>query len=176
MPDHDVIAATSQTLRQVLTDALAPIGAVAEIHHLQGTLPTTPARLILFLFEVSEDPDARNRPSESGRSAFLSRRPPTALLLRYLISPCSGDPLADQRMLGLLMQTLHDSPVLSGPQLSGALAGTEQVLTVTLAALTLEERAHLWQAVQQPYRLSLAYDVRGLYLAPTMNEDLPVPA
>ena len=60
MPDYSVIAAASETLQSVLTEAfkvLQPDPApVAEVHDLQGNISTSPARLTIFLFDASEDP------------------------------------------------------------------------------------------------------------------------
>jgi hypothetical protein len=57
MPDFSVIAATSETLQTVLTKALSTLAAVqppiVELHDLQGTVSTNPARLTIFLFNAS---------------------------------------------------------------------------------------------------------------------------
>jgi hypothetical protein len=89
-----------------------------------------------------------------------------ALRLRYLVTPWSGDLFTDHRMLGRVLQVLYDDAILNGPQLQGGLAGTSQALKVTLAQLTLEERSRIWHAVQQPYRLSLTYEIRVVNLDP----------
>jgi hypothetical protein len=69
-------------------------------------------------------------------------------------------------MLGRVLQALYDEAILHGPQLQGGLAGTSQALKVTLSQLTLEERTRIWNAVQQPYRLSVTYEVRVVNLDP----------
>jgi hypothetical protein len=55
---------------------------------------------------------------------------------------------------------LYDEAIISGTQLQGGLAGTNQALKVTLAPITLDERARVWFAIQKPYRLSITYEVR----------------
>ena len=57
-------------------------------------------------------------------------------------------------MLGRALRMLNDEPVLEG----GA--------AVALLSLDLEERARIWRALQRPYRLSLACEVRGIELDP----------
>ena len=44
MPDSGVIASVSETLKAVLSEAVNPLGATAEIYDLQGTISTEPAR------------------------------------------------------------------------------------------------------------------------------------
>lgn len=165
MPDSSVIADVSQTLQTVLTNAfstLSPGPPVAEVHDLQGTISTTPARMTIFLFEAVEDPTLRNqrRPREIVPPNIAQRRPQVPLILRYLLTPWSGDRATDHRLLGRALQTLHDDAILSGPQLLGGLAGTSEALKLKLAPLTLEEQTRVWHAVQRPYRLSLTYEVR----------------
>jgi hypothetical protein len=170
--DYGVIADVSQTLQQVLTNALVPLGSVAEVHDLQGPISSAPARLTLFLFEVSEDPSARNRPRtrQIVGTDITIRKPPMALILRYLLTPWSGDRLTDHRILGRVMQVLYDDAIISGPALVGGLAGTDQALKVSVASLTLEERARVWYSVQKPYHLSVAYEVRVVNLVSEVEE------
>ena len=165
MPDSSVIADVSDTLQTVLTDAfstLVPGPPVAEVHDLQGAISTTPARMTIFLFEVVEDPTVRNRvpPRDVVAPNIALRRPQVPLILRYLLTPWSGDRATDHHLLGRALQTLHDDAILSGPQLQGGLAGTSEAIKLKLAPLTLEEQTRVWHAVQRPYRLSLTYDVR----------------
>lgn len=184
MPDYTVIADVSSTLQTVLTDAYAPLDPgsppVAVISDLQGTISTNPARMTLFLFETVEDPSARNRPKVRVTPPPVTglgfRKPPMALLLRYMLTPWSGDRLTDHKLVGRTLQVLYDGAILSGTQLQGGLAGTEQALKVTLSPLTLEERARVWYAIEKPYRLSLTYEVRVVNLdAEQVETLLPVP-
>ncbi len=167
MADFNVIADVSRTLRDHLTAGLStlvpPPPPVAEIHDLQGgAIPTNPARLTLFLFEVVEDPSARNRPPvrRDVPPAIQMSKPPMALLLRYLMTPWSGDRLTDHQILGRTLQVLYDGAILSGPQLVGGLQNTSVALKLTLAPLSLEERTRVFNAVQRPYHLSVSYEVR----------------
>lgn len=170
MPDYSVIADVSTTLQTVLTNAYAPLDPaappVAEISDLSGIISTNPARMTIFLFEAVEDPSARNRPRvrvtpppAPGTSLYF-RKPPMALLLRYMLTPWSGDRLTDHKLLGRTLQVLYDGAILSGTQLQGGLVGTDQALKVTLSPLTLEERARVWYAIEKPLRISLTYEIR----------------
>jgi hypothetical protein len=166
MGDFNIISDVSATLASVLTDGLSTLAPapppIAEVSDLQGNISTNPARVTLFLFEVIEDPSARNRPPvrrDTPPTVAVSK-PPMALLLRYLLTPWSGDRLTDHRILGRVLQVLYDGAILSGAQLVGGLAGGPEALKLTLAPLTLEERSRVFHAVQKPYHLSVSYDVR----------------
>jgi hypothetical protein len=166
VPDSAAIADVSATLQSVLTDAFSTLlpapPPVAEIHDLQGNISTAPARMTIFLFEVIEDATLRNRPpSRSDVPPDLAvTKPPIPLILRYLLTPWSGDPLTDHRIMGRALQVLYDGAILSGPQLQGGLVGTSEAIKLKLAPLTLEEQTRVWHAVQRPYRLSVTYDMR----------------
>jgi len=176
--DYSVIADVSQTLQKVLTDAYVPLDPadppLAQISDLSGAIPTSPARMTLFLFEAVEDPSAKNRPPirptppppppPAPPNSYYMRKTPLALLLRYLMTPWSSDPMTDHRLVGRTMQVLYDGAIISGPQLQGSLQGTNTTLKVTLSPLTLEERARVWYAIEKPYRLSITYEVRVVNL------------
>jgi hypothetical protein len=174
VPDYTVIADVSTTLQTVLTAAYAPLDPgvppVAEISDLQGNISTNPARMTLFLFETVEDPSARTRPKvrvtppPPPGTGLYYKKPPMALLLRYMLTPWSGDRLTDHKLVGRTLQVLYDGAILSGTQLQGGLANTDQALKVTLSPITLEERARVWYAIEKPYRLSLTYEVRVVNL------------
>lgn len=164
MSDYGVIGDVSSTLTARLTDAMAALvpPPLVQLHNLVGAIPTDPPLLTVFLYEIVEDATSKNRPriTRDVPPNVALRKPPLALVLKYLITPWSNDRLTDQQMLGRSMQALYDNAILTGPLLGGALAGTNEALKVTLAPLTLEERTRIWHAVQQPYRVSLTYEVR----------------
>jgi hypothetical protein len=193
MPDFQVIADVSNTLRGVLNAAFTSLGPqppVAEISDLSGNISTQPARLTLFLYEIVEDPALRNRPPQERAvpPSIEVSKPPMALVMRYLATPWSGDRETDHRILGRTLQALYDNAVLSGPQLVGSLANTSEAIKVNLLALDIEDRARVWHAIQRPYRVSLIYEVRFVNLdatgtvlyPPVLSRDLkvaaPVPA
>ena len=181
MPDYGVIAAVSETLQTVLSNAVKPLDnppPTAEVSDLQGAISTSPARLTLFLFETGEDPSARNRPRIRGVSApkLTQTKPPMALCLRYLITAWGGDRLTEHRLLGRTMQVLYDGAIISGPDLQGAsLKGSNECLKVTLSPISLDNLAHVWWAIQKPYRLSISYEVRVVNLdSEAVTEIVPV--
>ena len=177
MSDFEVISDVSATLRETLIGALAgtPLaGTLVEINNLADTVSPTPPKLTIFLYELAEDPSQRNRRHRRTDvpTGVEIRKPPMALILRYLVTAWAGDMATEQQLLGRALQALYDGAVLSGPQLQGALAGTDETLQVTLVPLTLEEKARVWYSVQQPYRLSLNYEIRVVDLDPLSAEEV----
>ncbi len=181
MPAHGVISDVTDTLVGVLDDALsslfAPPAPQAMVHDLQGTVPTNPPTLAVFLYEITEDAHSRNRPMQRlpVPGGVQTALPPMAINLRYLIVPFAGDRATEQQMLGRTMQVLYENAVLSGPLLRGqpapdGLVGSDAQLSSTLDPLSLEERTRVWHAVQKPYRLSLSYQIRVVNIDPIARQ------
>lgn len=167
MASFSVIADVSSALQRLLDAELTPLGASARLNDLSAQVPTSPPVLTIFLYEVSEDAASRNRPDERrlvGTTAVEFTRAPMALLLKYLITPWSGDAATDQLILGRAMQVMYDNAILEGVQLQGSLASTNDTLKVTITPLSMDERTKVWYAVQRTYRLSSAYEVRVVNL------------
>jgi hypothetical protein len=167
----DVISAVSETLEARLTAGLSALGnppPTAQLHDLVTDVPTDPPTVTLFLYQVLEDGTVRNRPKTSRivNGNVLTARPPLGLSLHYMISAWGGDRHTEQRMLGRVMQILYDDAVLDGPELLGVLAGTPATLHVSLQPLNLDDRARVWWAIGQTYRLSVNYEVRVANIDP----------
>ena len=169
MADYPVIGDVSETLRSVIHAGLASLmpPPTVEVHDLQGPITTAPAHVTICLYDVVEDPSAKNRPRRKnpGPAGTLRiEKPSMALLLRYLVTPWSGTRAADHQILGRVMQILYDGAIIHGPALQGGLAGTSEALKITMAPIPLQERFWLWQAVQKAYRISVTYEVRVVNL------------
>ncbi len=168
----DVLVAVSQTLQNRLTAGLSTLGPpvpVAELHDLASPPASTPPRATLFLYDVVEEPTSRNRPKTTRLvgSSLLVRKQPLGLRLHYLVTAWGGDRATEQQILGRVMQLMYDDAVIDGPELAGSLAGTPTELRVSLSPMQLEDRARVWWAIGQPYRLSVNYEVRVVDIDPT---------
>lgn len=171
MANADVISAVSETLEARLTAALSTLGnppPTAQLHDLVTDVPTDPPTVTLFLYQVLEDRTVRNRPklSQIVNGNVVTTRPPLGLALHYMVSAWGGDRHTEQRMLGRVLQILYDDAVLAGSDLLGVLAGTSAILNVSLQPLTLDDRARVWWAIGQTYRLSVNYEVRVANIDP----------
>lgn len=185
MADYPVVGDVSTIIVRTLTEAFAdlqPEPPLVELNDLSEAVQTPPAKLTVFLYDISEDPASRNRPPVYSLPPEQPtvRKPPMALLLRYLLTPWGGTQVTQQEMLGRTLQVLYEDAILGGGQLSGSLAGSTDALRFTLTPLTLEQKSWVWYAIQKPYRLSLNYEVRVINLdvvqpvpvAPVMTRSL----
>ncbi len=183
MASSGVISDVSQTLINALDNALSSLfpapAPQAILHDLQGTISTNPATLAVMLYEVIEDATTRNRPFQRAQTPAgrVLRKPPITLILRYMIVPYAGDRLTEHQMLGRAMQTIYDNSIFSGPELRGApapvgLVGSADILAATLDPLAVDQRSRIWEALQEPYRLSVCYQVRVASIDST--SDAPV--
>ena len=169
MGDFGVVADVSAIVVERLTRALDGLSAdplKAVLHDLSEPVPTDEPKLTVFLYEIAEDPTSRNRPPVRSLPPDppASRKPPMALLLRYLVTPWGGDQLTQHRMIGRALQAFYDDSILDGEELTGSLAASTDALHVTLAPLTLDQKSWVWYAIQKPYRLSLNYEIRVVNL------------
>jgi hypothetical protein len=122
--------------------------------------------LSVWLYKVDRDEFTSNRPSERLSSGRL-RLPPITVDLHYLLTPLSSDVQTEQLILGRVLQTLHDSstalPTVTRPDVT-------DTLRVTLENLDLESLSRVWNALQEPYQLSLSYRVQVVSIR--SNRDL----
>jgi hypothetical protein len=176
----DVLVAVSETLQNRLTAGLSTLGPpvpVAEVHDLASMPSNAPPRATLFLYDVVQEPTVRNRPKSSrlvGGNLMVHKQP-LGLCLHYLVTAWGGDRSTEQQILGRVMQVMYDDAVIDGVELAGSLAGTATQLRVSLSPMALEDRARVWWAIGQPYRLSVNYEVRVVDLDPvTESSTSPV--
>ena len=169
------LAATSETLRQLLADSMnadvGPGGLAAFFANANTEVSLSTPRemgghtqgLSVWLYRVVRDEHRLNdpptlRPRPSGGVEVVP--PPLPLRLHYLITPLANNsPEMEQRILGRVLQTLHSQPSLAGSVLRGDLAGTDHELNVRLEALDLEEITRVWEALEGSYQLSVSYEV-----------------
>jgi Pvc16 N-terminal domain len=168
MSDFTAVERVSRAIQRVLTDALVAVGGavppVAQLDHLQPPPTGQPPVLTLFLYEIVEDHTIRNRDQRheletvQGQQRYRVTRPPMPLVLRYLMTAWAADRNTELLMIGRAMQVLYQRQVRRGADLDPEL--DLPLLSITLAPLSLDERSRVWWAIQQPYRLSLNYEVR----------------
>src|SRR5215471_483182 len=146
MATFHAIADVSEILRRTLDAGVSTIGATCIVHDLV-TAPSVGMTLTLTLYEIAEDPSARNKPDLRivQNNQVTTQRSPTALLLRYLITAWSGNIVDDQLILGRAVQTLYEQAIISGPDLAGtSLIPNDEAIAVTMIQQTIEDRTHVW--------------------------------
>lgn len=119
-------------------------------------------QMSLWLYQVLPNEHLRNAPAVRLRDAAgndtTERFPPLALNLYYLLTPSTGSDLGDQYVLGRALQIFHDQSILRMESTQDPERAEE--LHISIANRTIEELAEVWKAMQQPYRLSMCYEVR----------------
>ncbi|WP_289021072.1 DUF4255 domain-containing protein [Desulfobacter postgatei] len=120
----------------------------------------------IFLYQVTENPFAKNQPPLV-RGATGTTRGPLSLNLYYLITPYVTDTLStldEHLILGDALRVLYDNAVVSGTMLQGDLAGTGTQIKLGLCRMNLEEQTRIWNALQIPYRLSVSYEAKVVFI------------
>lgn len=184
------IAAVTAVLRDLLNDGLiranlsgvlgsaAAVSVLAPDRVVLGSASET-SQLNLFLYAVTPNLGWRNEglPSRDGAGRTRLSNAPLALDLHYLVSAYSGGDLHAEMLLGVAMQALHETPVLTRERIRAALAPAgggaatpalralaasrlaDQVELIKLVPenLTGEASSRLWSAIQSHFRPTAGY-------------------
>jgi hypothetical protein len=187
MSNHLAIATVTAGLVQLLQTPVenAVFGATVSAVRPNGTgngLPDKGANL--FLYQVTPNTAFRNAdlPTRDPRGELV-QRPRAALDLHYLLTFYGDEALFEpQRVLGVVVRTLHARPVLTRDVIHAAqnandvlapsnLADEVELVKFTPIALSLEELSKLWSVFFQiPYTLSVAYQGTVIFIE---TEDAP---
>jgi hypothetical protein len=166
MSDYPVISAVSQTLRTLLTANITqstdsqiknvPIELLSprELQDKNETLGVS-----VWLYRVARMAEMLNEPPQRISQNQIVPTP-LPLLLCYLVTPVAGDPLTRHALLGKVLQVMNDNAIIRGADLQGILLGTGDQLRVVLEALSLEDLSLVWDALSEPYQLSVSYMVQ----------------
>jgi hypothetical protein len=166
MSDYTVISAVSITLKEILKQniTLSPdtglngtevfLFSPKEMQEGQQT-----SGISVWLYKVSRMSELLNE-QEDRRGPAQNARPFLPVNLYYLITPIASDPETRHTLLGRVLQVLNDHAILRGADLQGVLQGTAEQLRVNLEALSLEELSLVWEALSDPYQLSVTYLVQ----------------
>jgi hypothetical protein len=113
----------------------------------------------LWLYRVVRDGHTLNRPAERPAPNRVERQP-LPVNLYYLVTPIASSPDDEQLLLGKVLQLFNDTPVLRGAVLTEELRDSAEELRLTLELLSLEELTRVWDALKEPYQLSVSYLVQ----------------
>jgi hypothetical protein len=172
---NTAIRAASETLRSVLLEAMVddPIlrllftGAGASVVSLRNPDEMNDAGesgISLWLYRIVRDEQRLNAPPERIVPGLV-RPTPLPVRLHYLLSPVigadgAGAPIETRHhILGAILQTFYQTPLVGGVHLAGDFAGTSVELAARLESPDLESLARLWDSLDAGYQLSLGYEV-----------------
>ncbi|GGX01407.1 DUF4255 domain-containing protein [Streptomyces lomondensis] len=173
------LAHVTQALALLIEDNLPPdidIAVKVEPRKPPADPPADPT-ITVFLYQVTPNTSQRNNDLPTRASdGTLVRRPAAALDLHYLISAYGEEAeLVGQRLIGSVVRTLHEIPVLpkdiielagQRPHLSGSdLAGAVQRVRFTPTVMDIDETSKLWGMLHQtPYTLSVVYQAALVFI------------
>ena len=165
MSTYPVVSAVSATLRNLLLSHFMDSGdpALAAVDVFLSSPrelrdEDTSVGVSLWMYRVTRNEFLLNRtPPPAGESMFPS--PPLPVDLHFLVTPLSEDPGDEQDLMGRILQTFQDHAVVRGTDLAEELSGSGHELRVTLDTLSLEDLTRIWNALEEPYSLSVPYQV-----------------
>ncbi len=118
---------------------------------------------------------SRAKPGETGPQ-------PLALNLYYLVTPYSSDSnlFSEHRLLGAIMQTLNDYPVLGSNEIEEAFPESDlqnQIEKVRFSQIdiSLEDMSRIWSTCQTEYRISVAYEASVVLIEGPRPTKTPLP-
>jgi hypothetical protein len=165
---YKIISEVSKFLQQTLWNGFKDDAALTQhVPNLNAIVLLNPAdavrdtnrRLSLWLYQVQENEFMRNQlPTRIPQQDDTVSFPPLALNLYYLLTPSTNSMEGDQMVLGRSMQLFYDNSILLLE--SKEQPGTAEELHLNPCQRDLRELAEVWDALQQPYRLSVCYEVR----------------
>jgi hypothetical protein len=195
MSNYLAVATATETIAQVIRDAVGPVipGAEVTTDRPDRASKDAAARVNVYLYQVSPNGSLRNNDLPMRNpDGTLANRPRSALDLYYLINFYGRDEqLIAQQLLGLTVSALHVHGILTrsditravnaapGGFLNGSdLAYQTEALKISPHALTLEELSKLWSVMfQVPYTLSASFLCSVVFIdGPPAGTALPVRA
>ncbi|MFG2882704.1 Pvc16 family protein [Streptomyces sp. NPDC048297] len=182
------IAHVSQALALLIESHLQPeidMAVKVEPRKPPAEPPTDPT-ISVFLYQVTPNTSQRNNDLPTrAPDGTLVRRAAAALDLHYVISAYGDETeLVGQRLIGSVVRTLHEIPVLpkdvielagERPYLAGSnLAEAAQRVRFTPMVMDVDETSKLWGMLYQtPYALSVVYQASLVFID---GLETPVPA
>lgn len=181
--DYTVIEAVGRTLASLLMTEMedpvtvtvsspgedygAPVGSNGQ--------PLGTSRVNLFLYHLEEPAHSQNMDwVDIGAGRQIPY--PLSLKLYYMLNiftPDRSSNLDEHRILGDVMRVFHANPIVDPVYFEGTLNPNEpplgvpwEELKIIRHPLPLEDLAAIWHAINNPYRLSVAYEVSVVMIEP----------
>jgi hypothetical protein len=147
----------------------------------------------LFLYRVTESPFAKNYDWPGDRENPGVKRPPLALILHYLLTAyvkpsadAAQDDITAHQILGNAMAILHEYPVLNDihdsdfdadldEQFAAELRRAFDKIKISQAPISMDDVSKIWTGLNKAYRLSVAYEVSVVQIAPIAPAPMPSP-
>ena len=166
MADYTAFVEAGNALVEMLRDKLTPepLGD-REAISLCSPHDSGNNQLTLYLYQVEEESPQNNVGYyQADRNTMRIR--PAQFVMRYLVTAHSKAPAqlkeADQhRLIGAVVQTLRDNPVIPSKYVSGSSAAEGAQLHVSVEKTTMEQMLKIWNNTTKEYKLSLVVMLTG---------------
>lgn len=115
----------------------------------------------LFLYRVAVSPVQRTSPGK--RKDGKLHRPQLPLELYFILTPWAQQASLEHEILGWMMRTIEDTPILSAGVLNTLLPNVfapEETVEIVQGQLTNEEMFRVWDVLPGDYRISVPYMAR----------------
>lgn len=167
MADYTALYEAGSALVELLRDNLTPEPiSKGELISLCSPHESENNQLTVYLYHLEED-------GQSGMTGYYpasrdtERMRPTALTASFLITAHSKAPVqmrqADQyRMMGAVIQTVKDMPILEKRYLSGSLAEAQAELHLTVERPNFDQLIKIWNNNSNAYKLSVVVKMSGI--------------
>ena len=148
----------------------------------------------LFLYRVSESPFGRNMDWRGDPANPIKvKRPPLALTLNYLLTAyakkgdgTAQDDITAHQILGNALTILHENAILNdihdsefdadlNTNLAAELRNSFEKIKLSPSPISMEEFSKIWTGISKAYRLSVAYKVSLVQIAPINPAQPPGP-
>jgi hypothetical protein len=170
MSSFTVLSAVSKVIRRVLWDEIRSELSLQTIVPSETAIvflnPTDTARdssnrLSLWMYQITENEFLKNTPSVRVGTGHALSQPPLPVNLHFLVTPFGDTSEASLLLLGKVMEVLYDNAIII---VRDANDDIFEELRITMSRLTLAELGQVWEALIEPYRLSVCYEVRVMHI------------
>lgn len=173
MAKYTVITDTSEKLVEILQRNLVPevLNSPNEIG-LRSPEDKGDVSLGIFLYDIKESEEIRQRGNVLIRDRIT--KAPLYLTLYYMITAYSNGDVKfrlaqEQRILGRVLQTFHDYPVIPLEEVDKEqTSGTD--LHIHFMRMTVDEKARIWNFPNVGNRLSLFYRVSPVTIDSALSD------
>lgn len=178
MADYSILSDISKYLAGLLRENMCPelIALPSQIEVSEPGDKNQDYILGIFLYNIEEEKDAvLPRFQQAGRLAIQQMPKPCRIFYMFYINGASQTnykAVDVQKIMGRTMQILSDNTQVQPNMLQPWLDSMEPLVTLSQHEISLEAKFQIWQAVNQPYQLSLFYQAAPVLLSSHNSKDI----
>lgn len=177
MGSYTVIADAGNALVRLLRKELVP-DIISNSANIGLASPADKGNMTLcvYLYDVAESETYRVSGMVSD-GADRQKFPPIHLTLSYMITAFSSGDIKfrseeEQRILGKVVQVLHDYPVLNTDTMEFGAGGKRDAVRIEMRKIPAEEKLKAWVFPNQAYKMSLFYRMGPVSLESSKTKDI----